>query len=260
MYEVRFYREWVKGTAWVSFEAVCRESDLMVSACRDLRAQAEELLRRIRGRIEDQIARQPEFVESLSPLPMPPDASPVVRVMIKAGRTYDVGPMAAVAGAVAQFVGEGLLRWSPEIIVENGGDIFMKTTGPVRIGLYAGADSPFSGEMCLRVNPAGGALGVCTSSGTVGHSLSFGRGDAVVTVAGSAALADAAATSIGNRIASDEDIKRVLREEKARGLLKGLLIAVGEKVGAYGEIELTGSARCPADAEPAVRGHPEDQE
>lgn len=241
MYEFRFYRDWVKRTGLVSFEVVHGETDLMIRAVRDLRRQAEELVRKARAEIEEQINRQPEFAKSLLPLPAPASTAPVARTMLDASRQYGVGPMAAVAGAVAQFVGEGLHRWSPQVIVENGGDVFMRMSRPVELGLYAGKDSPFTGEIKLRVDPAGRSLGVCTSSGTVGHSLSFGLADAVVAVADSVALADAAATAIANRIRSAEDIEGALAAERKRGLLKGLLIAVGARIGAYGEIELVQS-------------------
>jgi len=120
MYEVRSYREWVAKSGLVSFGAAIRESDLMIRAQRDLRQQALHILQRVRKDIEDQIRRQPLFLESLSPLPMPLRVKPVVRAMIEATAPWNVGPMAAVAGAIAQFVGEGLLRWTPEVIVENG--------------------------------------------------------------------------------------------------------------------------------------------
>jgi len=238
MYEVRFYRDWVRKSGLVSFQVVRQESDLMVRATRDLRQHAEELLDQCRSHVDAQIRKQPEFATSLIPLPIPAQASPIVLTMSEAARAYDVGPMAAVAGAVAQFVGEGLLQWSPEVIVENGGDIYLHVPGHIELGLYAGEDSPFSGEIRLRVNADGKSLGVCTSSGTVGHSLSFGRADAVVALADSAAVADAAATAIGNRIASPDDLEKTLNEEKERGTLQGLLIAAGKRIGAYGAIEL----------------------
>jgi ApbE superfamily uncharacterized protein (UPF0280 family) len=245
MYEARSYRDWVAKSGLVSFQVAIRESDLMIRAHRDLRHQASDLTQQARDEIEEEIRRRPVFRTSLAPLPMPVRAGPVVRAMIESARLCDVGPMAAVAGAVAQFVGEGLLRWTPEVIVENGGDIYLKMNRPVEMGLYAGDHSPYTGEIKLKVNPAGlpggsqvGALGVCTSSGTVGHSLSFGRSDAIVTVAADAALADAAATAIGNRILSPDDVEKTLREEQERGLLKGLLIAIGVRMGAFGEIEI----------------------
>ena len=238
MYEVRFYRDWVSKSGLVSFEAAVGESDLMIRARRDLRGLAEDLLREAREQVEHEIARRPEFGDSLSPVTMPPDARPVVRDMLEASRTFDVGPMAAVAGAVARFVGEGLLAKSREVIVENGGDIFLKMDRPVELGLYAGEESLFSGGTRLRVDSCGRPLGICTSSGTVGHSRSFGKADAVVTVAVSAALADAAATAVCNRVQSPEDVEDALKEEQERGLLRGLLIVIGKRLGAYGDIEI----------------------
>ncbi len=237
MYEARFYREWVKRTDLVTFEVARRESDLLIRAHRNLEHQAGQLLETARNQIEQQIRRQPEFGESLEPLPIPASATPLIRAMLEAARQYDVGPMAAVAGAVAQFVGAALLRLTPEVIVENGGDIFMKMNRPVEMGLYSGERSPFSGQVRLTIEPAEEALGVCTSSATVGHSLSLGRADAVMAVADDTALADAAATAICNRVKSPTDVQKVLEQEKARGLLKGLLVAVGSRIGAYGVVE-----------------------
>jgi len=238
VYEPRFYRDWVESSGLVSFRVVDHESDLMIRAQRALEHHARDLLAQARAQIEAEIARQPAFAKSLTPFPASPSAGPVAQAMAGAARHYEVGPMAAVAGAVAEFVGQGLLEWSPEVIVENGGDIFVQMERPVEMGLYAGEGSPFSGAIRLRVDPAGAPLGVCTSSGTVGHSLSLGRADAAVAVAASAALADAAATAIGNRIASADDVQKALNEENERGLLKGLLIVIGERIGAFGAIEL----------------------
>ena len=238
MYEPRLYREWVERTGLVTFHAVERESDLQIRAHRDLSNLARGALREARGQIEREIERRPEFATSFSPLPLPPSPEPVVADMLKAARAYEVGPMAAVAGAVAEAVGRALLEHSPEVIVENGGDIFLQMDWPAEIGLYAGEKSPFTGVVRLRLDPEGGALGVCTSSGTVGHSTSFGRADAVVAVARNAALADAAATAIGNRVKNAAGVETVLAEEQERGALDGLLIAVGRRIGAWGKLEL----------------------
>ena len=237
-YEPRTYRDWVARSGLVSFNVALRESDLMIRATRDLSHQALDLLRRCRMEIERQIRRDPQFRTSLAPLPIPPDCASIVRRMLEAGAEWDVGPMAAVAGAVSDEVGRGLLRWTPEVIVENGGDIFCKMNRPIELGLYAGERSPFTGELKLRVDSSGKEIGICTSSGTVGPSLSFGSANAVVTLAPTACLADAAATAIGNRVTSDERVASVLAEEKVRGHLLGLLIARGAKIGAWGAIEL----------------------
>ncbi len=127
--------------------------------------------------------------------------------MAAAAQTAGVGPMAAVAGAIAECVGRELLEFSPEVIVENGGDIFLKVSHRRTVGIFAG-DSPLTGRIGIQIEARDTPLGVCTSSGTVGHSLSFGRADAVVVLAPAAALADAAATAIGNRVSRKEGHRR----------------------------------------------------
>jgi hypothetical protein len=145
--------------------------------------------------------------------------------------------MAAVAGAIAQYVGADLLKLSPELIVENGGDIFLKSKGERVVAIYAGG-SPLSGKIGIRIKGAATPLGVCTSSGTVGHSLSFGRADAVVAVAKSAILADAAATAVGNRVKTVADITAGLEYAKGIDGLLGAVIILGEKFGAWGDVEI----------------------
>jgi len=157
--------------------------------------------------------------------------------MVEAARACGVGPMAAVAGAVAEAVGRALLAENQQVIVENGGDIFLQTKTPRVAAIYAGA-SPLSGKVGVRISRVGQPLGVCTSSGTVGHSLSFGKADAAIVLAESAALADAAATALGNRVQTADDIDPALVWLRGiEGALGGAVV-VGDKLGAWGEVEL----------------------
>ena len=114
--------------------------------------------------------------------------------MIFAAQAAGVGPMAAVAGALAEQVGQRLLKSTSEVIIENGGDIFIGARQILTVGVYAGG-SPLSLKLGLRIDPAKGIRGICTSSGTVGHSLSFGKADAVCVLSDSCALADAGRNS-----------------------------------------------------------------
>ena len=116
--------------------------------------------------------------------------------------------MAAVAGAVAEIVGRGLLTCSANIVVENGGDIFYRLTGRVIAGIFAGS-SPLSMKVGIAIDGCEGPVSLCTSSGTVGHSKSFGKADAVTVFSDSAALADAAATSLGNQVKHPDDIEKM---------------------------------------------------
>jgi len=152
--------------------------------------------------------------------------------MIEAARACDVGPMAAVAGAVAQAVGEALLADSKQIIVENGGDIFLHTARPRTAAIYAGA-SPLSGTLGIRISRLNQPLGLCTSSGTVGPSLSFGKADAAIVLAESAALADAAATALGNRVKAAADIEPALEAVSRIAGIYGLAAIIGDHLGAW---------------------------
>jgi len=145
--------------------------------------------------------------------------------------------MAAVAGAIAEFVGNELLSLSPEVIVENGGDIFLKSQKKRMIGIYAGK-SPLTGQICLEIRGENTPLGICTSSGTVGPSLSYGRADAVIVLSPSATLADAAATAIGNLIDQPSDIPNGIEMAKSMEGLRGVMIIQGDQIGLWGEVTL----------------------
>lgn len=219
------------------FTVEARETDLFIRAWQNLAAEAEECVRECRATLEDYIARRPEFKTSLKPLDVPVDSPAIVREMSEAAAVVGVGPMAAVAGAIAEAVGRELLRLSPEVIVENGGDVFLSTRTSRRIAIYAG-DSPLSHKVAIDVAPEKTPLGVCTSSGTVGHSLSFGNADAVTVLSHSTALADAAATAIGNLIKEEKDISKGIEFARHIAGLKGVVIITGEKMGVWGDVTL----------------------
>jgi ApbE superfamily uncharacterized protein (UPF0280 family) len=145
--------------------------------------------------------------------------------------------MASVAGAIAEYVGNDLLAFSRNVIVENGGDIFLNTDRDIKVAIYAG-DSPLSYRVNLLLKAENMPLGVCTSSGTVGHSLSFGNADAVCVISKSSIMADAVATAIGNLVKSKNDIKIALERGIEIKSVSGILIIVGDTFGAIGEIEL----------------------
>jgi len=239
--EERTYRRWLQ-TDLRTFEVRVEQSDLLISAERLLPELAERALRAARADLEAYLARDPEFERSLSPRAVSGDAPEIVREMARAAEACGVGPMAAVAGAVAQRVGEALLAQTRQVIVENGGDIYLYTRRPRVAAVYAGL-SPITGRLGLRITRLEQPVGLCTSSGTVGPSLSFGRADAAVVLAGSAALADAAATALGNRVTREEDIEPALQWLASVGGVLGGLVVLGERVGAWGEIELTTVAR-----------------
>ena len=236
-YQQRTYRNLVHAKRLQSFEVIVKETDLLVHAHADLATITRELILQHRGVIEAYIKTCPEFLETLHPWNVPGPAPNIVREMARAGRRAGVGPMAAVAGTLAEYVGRDLLVQSPEVIVENGGDIFLKTDEPAVIGVFAGK-SPLSLQIGLRIDSNQGPKAVCTSSRTVGHSLSLGRADAVCIVSDSCALADAAATAIGNRVRSRKDIQPAIEAAKNIENIEGVAIIIGEDLGLWGAMQM----------------------
>jgi len=236
-YEPRTYRTRMARPGLVGFQVVVKETDLWVLAVRDLSREVREVVLQERRQLEAYITAHPEFLSTLTPWPEDPFAPPLVRQMLQAARVAGVGPMAAVAGAIAAQVGRGLESLSDEIIVENGGDIYLKVASPATVALFAGK-SPLSRRVGLKIDPELSPLGVCTSSGTVGHSLSFGRADAACILAPSAALADAVASGLGNRVQNAGDIAAALNWAAQVPEILGAVVIVGDKLGAWGRVEL----------------------
>ncbi len=237
MYEPRTYRHWIKGGDLISFNVVVKETDLYIRASTNLKSKARKLVLKYRDSLERYIERHPAFLTSLEPLPVDDNAPHIVKAMSEAASKAEVGPMASVAGAIAEFVGTELLAFTPEIIVENGGDIYLKSPGKKIIGIYAG-ESPLSGKIGLEIDGADTPLGICTSSGTVGHSLSYGKADAVIVLSQSATLADAAATATANLIKQPGDIPRGIERAKSIEGVSGVIIIQGDKTGLWGKVKI----------------------
>ena len=240
-FQPRTYRHWIDGTDRMPFNVTIKETDLYIRATADLHRKASRIAHKYRYQIEGYINKHPTFRSALEPLEMPEYAPDIVKEMIKAGNTAGVGPMAAVAGAIAEYVGRELLTYSPEIIVENGGDIYLKTSKNRVVGIFAG-DSTLSGKLGIEIEAKDTPMGICTSSGTVGHSLSYGKADAVVVLSESTALADAAATVVGNRVNETADIDNAIEFGKTIAGLTGLVIIKGDKTGVWGDVKLCKTA------------------
>ncbi len=241
-YEPRTYRSVVDAAGLVSFEVVVAETDLQVSAMRDMTAEATALVRDLRGGLERYIAANPRFAESHVPVEVSADAPAIAREMADAARITGVGPMAAVAGAFAEAVARGLAGASAEVIVENGGDLYLIGKRERTVLLSAG-DSPLSGRVALVVAAAMQPVAVCTSSAKVGPSLSYGSAHAVTIMAENGALADAAASSVGNVVHGPGDITAGLERAKGTPGVLGAVIIAGDRIGATGLAQLAPVAR-----------------
>ena len=231
------YRKLISAKGLVRSAVIEKESDLLILAEKALTGPAHETLINVRKELQEYIEKNPKFVKTFRPYTVSLFAPGIIRLMSWAAKRANVGPMAAVAGAIAETVGKSLIKHSKDVIVENGGDIFIKVSKPRRIGIYAGK-SPFSEKIAIEISPHDTPLGICTSAGTVGHSVSFGTADAVLVTARSCALADAAATAIGNVVNSEETIEEGLNIAKKIKGLHGVLIIKNEVMGAWGTLKI----------------------
>lgn len=233
----RSYRRAMHPSDLVSFRVAVGETDLWVAAGAEIGSLVKERVLHHRRVLKTYLGRDPGFAAALVPRAALPGAPPLIRRMLDAGAAAGVGPMAAVAGAIAQAVGEDLRMDSPEIILENGGDIYLRSTHRRIVSILAG-DSTLSGTVGLALSPCPDGLGVCTSAGTVGPSLSLGRADAAVIVAPDVALADAAATALGNRIHRANDLERAVAWAAGLPGVLGAVAVLGDRLAAAGKVEL----------------------
>jgi uncharacterized protein len=237
-YEERTYRSLInKGNYLSSYNIRIDESDLLISSDTNLADEAFESLSKHRLSLETYIKNNPDFRKSLVPLPEDEFAPLIIREMLTKSKICGVGPMASVAGAISEFVGNDLLKQTENIIIENGGDIFIKSKSNLTASVYAG-ESPLSYKVNFIIKPDQTPLGICTSSATVGPSLSFGRADAVCVISQSATLADAAASAIGNKVKSKNDIKKALDYGIKIPGVRGIIIVCDSEMGVVGEVEL----------------------
>ncbi len=236
-FEERKYRNSVSPAGLVSFNVRVKETDLMISAERNLRESALSSARRARAVLVGYAAAHGSFLHSLEPVEAPADAPELVRRMCLHAGACGVGPMAAVAGAAAEYVGRELMELSEEVIVENGGDVFMKTLRKRLVGIYAG-DSVLSGRLSLEIPPENTPCGVCSSSGSVGHSLNFGNADAVAVCSRSAILADAAATACSNLVKDETCIEDAIEFARSIEGVEGIIVIVKDRFGAWGGIKI----------------------
>lgn len=198
--------------------------------------RAEEVIRTVRKEISDAIAEDPRLLTSREPIRVQDNVPPIIRRMVQAASQFGVGPMAAVAGGIAQVTVEVLIQaGATHVILDNGGDIVLRIDRPVVVGVFTGGAAVR--DIGFRITPRATTFSVCTSSGTVGHSLSFGRADAATVTAADGFCADAAATALGNRIKTGETAEI---EKAIDGMLshetEGMLVVAGDRLGMGGSL------------------------
>ena len=237
-YQRRFYRDWTQLKDLYSARIMVKETDLQILTDTPVDKDfVEKRIRLYRQDIENYIIKDKIFLTALKPMEVELKARPIVKEMSQVAKLANVGPMAAVAGTIAEFLGRDLLRKGyKDVIIENGGDIFLKTRKTCKVGIYGGRSKLWKG-LRLKIKPEDTPLGICTSSGRVGHSLSFGLADAVVILSKHASLADAVATATANRVRSKRDLSKALDFAKSIKGILGAVIIIKDSLISWGKVE-----------------------
>lgn len=244
-------------------QIIIEETDLLITLTDSV--NKEEIIDFCTKEIQEQrnilkfwINLYPEIKDSLDPIEAPQNAPLLITAMCEAGKYAKVGPFAGVAGTIAQYIAARLYDYlqkkncCPDVIVENGGDIYIYSSKERHIGIMANPK-----EHCtigIKITKEQFPLAICSSSATIGHSLSFGQGDLALILAKNASLADALATRYSNLLRSKQDINTILSQAKkdyhiqipdnpfsetnSKNGLAGVFLQIDETIGAWGEIEL----------------------
>lgn len=243
-YEKRTYRTQFNVSRFRSFEVKYLETDLWIgidtaSYKEDMKTVASEKAEELRKKLDSYIETEPFFKKSLKPFSPSENAPMEAKEMAAATEIAGVGPMATVAGMFAREVGKAILQnfSVEELVIENGGDIFALLKDEIVLSVFAG-ESPLSERIGLVIPSETGEIGICTSAGTVGPSLSLGKADAVVVICRDVVLADAFATAFGNKVKTPNDVEKVINQAEKFPEILSMLIVCDDKIGIRGDFEI----------------------
>ena len=235
MYEERNYRNKMISKDLLSYNVKVEETDLFISTEKDLSKITYESVLKYRNIIKNY--KNEEFFKTFSPVSVESNSHDIIKHMSKVSFISNTGPMASVAGAISYYVGIELMKYSEEVIIENGGDIFIKSNHNRKIKIFAG-NSIFSNKLSIEIQAKDTPIGICTSSGTVGHSFSYGKADAVVVVSKDVVLADGVATSAANLVKSKNDVDKCIDYVRKIENILGIVIIINKKLGIWGNLKI----------------------
>jgi len=243
-FQPRTYRQQFNPARFASFTMQYLETDLWVgvdhpSFRKEIAELAQKEVVHLRKQLDLYISVHPEFLTSLTPVSPLPEVPYSIKEMTASGFRTHTGPMASVAGMFARQIGDKIrtLFKVQELVVENGGDYYLSLKEDLLMTIYAGF-SPLSEKIGVIVPAKESPCGICTSSGTVGPSLSFGKADAVMVACYSPTLADGWATALANRVKSPADVQKVLTYSEQFPEILSLIIICEDKTGIRGNFEV----------------------
>lgn len=244
MIEERTYRNQFSQERFRSFVVNYKETDLWIgvdpeSFREEMKEVAHSNVVQLRSEMEAYLLNDPVFGKTFEPHRIEPNAPEIVKLMAEAADRAGVGPMAAVAGAFSEMVGRHLMDLFDikELVIENGGDIFLKIERNLLMSVYAGS-SPLSEKIGIEIQACESPLGVCTSAGTIGPSISLGKTDATMIICRNSALTDALASTFGNLVQTPEDVQQVIQQTEQFPEILSAVIICRDKIGIRGQFEM----------------------
>lgn len=201
-----------------------------------------QFIKNERKQLEKYIQKYPEFKLSLEKLinPNPENNPEIINLMYKTSKEVKIGPMASVAGTISELSLNHLIKQNTKTsIIENGGDIALINDKKIICGIYSNNEI-LGNQIGFKLKPNKKPIGICTSSGKIGHSISFGNSEAVTIISNSASLSDGLATKIANEVkgnTNQEAVENALDySESYKDLFKGALIISGDSIGTIGKL------------------------
>jgi len=244
LFESKSYRNSFPKERFKSFEIENEDGSLWIGVDPDsfkeeMIGTAQAFMTEKLNELAAYIAEEPFFRKSLKPCPVTENAPDIAHSMAAAGELAVVGPMAAKNAILAELVGKMLLERFEigELIVENGGDLYLKLQNSLIVSIFAG-DSDISGMVGIEIQPGQTPLGIGTGTGTKGTPMNHGAAEAVFIVAKKAAEAGAFAVGLGNKIKSPEDVDKVLMRIEIISEIEGAVLILDDQIGLRGDIEL----------------------
>lgn len=231
------YRRKVRNGEKYNWKVIYKYSDLLISSDKDISDKIEKPVKEIYKLLEFCIKKDPIFFKSLSPVRIKSYFPEIIKKMCEKSAIFNVGPMATVAGAVSEYLADNLNKYCSQLIIENGGDVYIRSKKDVNVGVYL-KNKYFEDKINLKIKKGNTPCGLCSSSGSFGHSLSLGKSDLVVVLAESTVSADGAATAVANNIISPDDISQTINHYKKVNEVEGILIVKDSKIGLWGNLEL----------------------
>jgi len=231
------YRNKISAEGRYSFRVDYKYSGLYIICDRDIGSELEEAILSFYRDIEMIIAGQPDFEKSLAPVKAGKDLPLTIKEMYCAGKVFNVGPMASIAGALCDHLAKNLTDRCGFLMIENGGDVYIKSSSLFEVGIFT-KNIYFKDKLTLLIEAGQTPCGICSSSGRFGHSLSLGKSDLVTVLSKTATTADAAATAVANTINSEEDIDAAITRFSQYSEIEGLIIIKNKRIGLWGKLQL----------------------